>query len=328
MQVPRYKTDKEFRGWGLKGYKDLKQTKADMVALQTKYDELNGRVPQTEAERKQLAEKLAGIEKAHAALQEEVKFYNYERSSDYKTNYEKPYHDAIARAHRDMGELIAYEEDRSQPADETTGKYPVKERKATPQDFDEVYSQPLGLAARLAAKKFGTEAAAIVLQHRKDIRQLGEKAVAALQEWKDKGAQREKDNATQNVQITERRNGLWAQVNKDIQEKDKDIFGERADDKGWNDALAKGSAMADNYFSDRSAMPMEQKVVFDAHVRNRVAAFPALVYRMRQLEAELAKRDSDLATLKGSAPGKPGVEQVTPPAEDSDGAMAAFDKTM
>jgi hypothetical protein len=92
--------------------------------------------------------------------------------------------------------------------------------------------------------------------------------------------------------------------------------------------LGKGTKMADAYFSDRSQQPVEQRVVFDAHVRNRIAAFPALVSRMRKLEAENAQYAKDLAELRGSAPGAPGTASPSAPVAESDGAMDAFDKKL
>lgn len=327
VQVPRFKSDKDFRGWGLGGYKKAKQLETDMQALQTRYSELEQLVPRTKAEKEQLATKLATIEKQHNELQEELKYQNYQRSDDYKNNYEKPYHDAIALAHRDITEFTVTEEDRTQQPD-GDGKYPTKERQATPGDFDEVYGLKLGPATKLAAKKFGPEAAATVMDHYKAIRGLGQKALSALNEWKAKGAEREKEMATQRVQTAQQVETLWTQVNADIKAKNPDLFDQRKDNKDWNENLAKGTAMADAYFSDRSNMPMQQRVVFDAQVRNRIAAFPALVGHVRKLEADLAQAHKDIAELRGSGPGIPQVESPTPPAEGSDGAMAEFDKKM
>lgn len=327
VQVPRFKSDKDFRGWGLGGYKKAKQLEADMQALQTKYTELEQLVPRTKAEKEQLATKLATIEKQHNELQEELKYQNYQRSDDYKKNYEKPYHDAIARAHQEIAEFTVTEEDRSQQPD-GEGKYPTKERQATPADFDEIYGMKLGPATKLASKKFGPEALATVMGHYNTIRGLAQKALGALNEWKAKGAEREKELATQRVQTAQQVETLWTQVNADIKSKNPDLFDERKDNKEWNENLAKGTAMADAYFADKSQMPLPQRVVFDAQVRNRIAAFPALVGHVRKLEAELAQAQKDIAELRGSGPGAPQVETPTPPAGDSEGAMAEFDKKM
>lgn len=327
VQVPRFKSDKDFRGWGLNGYKKSKQLEADLAALQTKYTELESKAPKTEAERATLAAKLADIEKRYAELDQQLKFSNYQISDEYKNNYEKPYHNAIARAHAKMAELTVTEEDRTKEPDEN-GKYPTRERQATPADFDEVYSLPEGAAAKLAAKKFGPELVATILNARERIKELGEKAVGAIKEWKEKGATRAKEAEAQAIQNRQQVETLWTQVNNDIREKNKDLYAEREGDKGWNEALAKGTAMADAYFSDRSQHPIGQKVVFDAQVRNRIAAFPALVHRMRQLEAEVAAKAKEIADLRGSGPGVPSPGDPTPGAVESEGAMAEFDKKM
>lgn len=327
IKVPKFKSDKDFRGWGLGGYKKAKTLETELQGLQSKYQELEQRVPKTEQERQQLATKLSELEKKHNEVLAELNFANYERSPEYKEKYEKPYQDAIARAHRDTSELTVTEEDRTQQPDEN-GKYPTRERQAKPEDFDEVYSLPLGPATKLAAKKFGPESVSIVMAHRNAIRQAAEAAVGALKTWKENAGKREKEMEAQSIQTRERVAGLWTQVNTDIKSKNPELFGERADDKEWNEELAKGEKMADAYFADRSAHPIEQRVIFDAHVRNRIAAFPALVSRMRKLEAENAQLAKDLAALRGSAPGAPSSASPNPPAEESTGALDAFDKVL
>lgn len=327
IKVPKFKSDKDFRGWGLGGYKKAKQLETDLTALQTRYQELEQKVPKTEQERQQLATKLADLEKKYTEASSELQFANYERSPEYKDKYEKPYQDAITRAHRDVSELSVTEEDRSQQPDEN-GKYPTKERPAKAEDFDQIYSMPLGAATKLAAKKFGPEAVSIVMNHRATIRQAAEAAVNALNTWKENSTKRQKDMETQTIQTRERVSSLWTTVNADIKAKNKDLFDEHPDDKEWNEALAKGTQMADSYFSDRSNQTVEQRVVFDAHIRNRIAAFPALVSENRRVKAQLEQANKDLAALRGSAPGAPTSASPTPPVEQSEGAMAEFDKKL
>ncbi len=327
VRVPKFKSDKEFRGWGLNGYKKAKTLETELESLRSKHAELEQTVPRTQTEKTQLATKLADLEKKHNEVLAELNFSNYERSPDYKQKYEKPYQDAISRAYKRVKELTVIEEDRSQSADDN-GKFPTKERPAKPEDFDEIYGLNYGAATKLATKKFGPEFAAGIMQHWESIREKAEAAVGALNEWKASGEKRQKEQETQSIQTRERVAGLWTQVNTDIKTKNPDLFGERADDKEWNEALTKGTQMADAYFSDRSTQPIEQRLVFDAHVRNRVAAFPALVSRMRKLEAENAQHVKDIAALRGSAPGAPSTQSPNPPAEESTGALDAFDKVL
>ena len=58
VKVPKFKSDKEFRGWGLNGYKKANQLERDLQTLQTKLAGLEQKVPQTEAERTTLAAEL------------------------------------------------------------------------------------------------------------------------------------------------------------------------------------------------------------------------------------------------------------------------------
>lgn len=328
IEVPRYKTDKEFRGWGLSGHKKAKGLEGELTQLRTRFQELEQKVPKTEGERQKLAEQLEAIQKRHTELQQEVNYMNYERSAEYKEKYETPYHDAISRAHRDVRELTVTEEDRTQQPD-GDGKYPTKERQATDGDFDEIYQMPLGPATKMAAKKFGQEAVSIVMQHRANIRQLAEKAVGALKEWKEKAGQREKDNEAQRLQTRERASNLWNQINTDIRDKNKDIFGKRDGDNDWNADYDKGTAMATDYLNNRGNRTMEQNLLFDAHIFHRVSVFPALLGKVQRLEAELAQANKDLTELRGSGPGKPGGGGGEAPADqEQNGAMDMFDKKL
>jgi len=327
IKVPKFKSDKDFRGWGLGGYKKAKTLETELQGLQTKYQELEQKVPTTERERQQLATKLADLEKKHNEVLAELNFSNYERSPDYKEKYEKPYQDAVNRAYKRVKELTVIEEDRSQQPDEN-GKYPTRERPAKSEDFDEIYGLNYGAATKLATKKFGPEFAAGIMQHWESIREKAEAAVGALNEWKTNSTKRQQEQETQSVQTRERVAGLWTQVNADIKTKNPDLFGEKPDDKEWNEKLSEGTKMADAYFSDRSQQPVEQRVVFDAHVRNRVAAFPALVSENRRIKAQLEQANKDLAALRGSAPGAPSSASPTPPEEESTGAMSEFDKRL
>ncbi|HSS95603.1 MAG TPA: hypothetical protein VLK33_01160, partial [Terriglobales bacterium] len=180
----------------------------------------------------------------------------------------------------------------------------------------------------LANKKFGPEFAAGIMQHWESIREKAEEAVGALNEWKSSSEKRKQETEAQTVQTRERVAGLWTQINTDIKTKNPELFDERPDDKEWNEELAKGVKMADTYFSDRSNQPVEQRVVFDAHVRNRVAAFPALVFENRRIKAQLEQANKDLEALRGSAPGAPSSASPNPPAEESTGAMDMFDKKL
>lgn len=327
IKVPKFKSDKDFRGWGLNGYKKATQLENDLKAMQTKYSDLEQRVPKTEAEKKQLADRLTELEKRYNETLSELNFANYERSPEYKEKYEKPYVDAVNNAYQEISELTVTEEDRTQPADEN-GVYPTKERQATKSDFDQIYQLQLGPATKLAAKKFGPEAVSIVMAHRAKIRDAAKAAVGALNQWKESAAKRAQEQETQTIQTKQRVEGLWTQVNNDIRSKNKDLFDERPNDSAWNEEFKKGTAMADAYFSDRSNQPVEQRIIFDAHVRNRIAAFPALASENNRLKSQVSQLQKDIAALRGSDPGKPDVSNPTPPANEPDSVLDAFEKKL
>lgn len=331
IQVPRFKKDSEFRGWGLAGYKKAKQLENDLNQLRNQHQQIEQEHPKTKQERDALAARLAEIEKQYGETVEQVKYLSYERSAEYKDKYETPYRKAVETAYSDVKELTVTEPDTTHPPDEK-GIYPTKERAALPADFDEIYQLPLGPASKLAAKKFGAESVATVIQHRNTIRNLAKAANDALAEWKSKSQEREK---TENDQKTIQQGQIqeaWVSVNKRMSEDPRgaDLWAEVKDDKEINEAIAKGFELADRRFSDQyMKLPPMERIVLDASIRHRVAAFYRLRVENQRLKAEHAQALKDLAELRGSGPGEPGTpgggEQ---PAGESKGAMAEFEEKM
>lgn len=326
VQVPKFKSDKEFRGWGLNGYKKATQLEKELNEFRAKHSELEKQIPTTKAEREQLATRLADIEKKYNEKEQEIKYLNYERSGEYLEKYQTPYKNAIKSAYSDVKELTVNEPDMSQQPD-ADGKRPMKERAATPEDFDQVYGLPLGAATKLANKLFG-ESASIVLQHRTQIRNHAQAAINAVNEWKSKAGERETkekaDAVTRNDFVTR----TWAEVNTNLAQKYPDMFAPDPNDPEGNKKLEEGFRMADAFFSDRSSTPLDQRIVFDAQIRNRIASVPRLRWQRDTLKAENEQLKKDIAELRASGPGAPGGAGAPAGGGESEGAMASFDSKM
>lgn len=326
IQVPKFKSDKEFRGWGLNGYKKAKQLESELQAIQGKYQELEKTAPTSKAEREQLQSRLAELEKKFNEKEQEIKFLNYERSGEYVEKYQTPYKNAVQAAYGDMKELTVSETDMSQPVGEN-GQRPMKERQATPADFDAIYGLPLGQATKLANQMFG-HAASIVMGHRNEIRRLAQAAVNAVNDWKAKAKERDEQEKTNSITHRDFVSRTWQEVNTNLAQKYPDLFAPDPNDPDGNKKLEEGSRMADAFFADRSATPLEHRIIFDAQIRNRIAAFPRLKYQRDKLKAENDQLKKDLAELRASDPGAPGGGGTPPAGEQSEGALATFDQRM
>lgn len=331
IQVPRFKKDSEFRGWGLAGYKKAKQLETDLNTLRAQHQQMEQEHPKTKQERDALAARLADIEKNFNETSEQIKYLNYERSSEYKDKYETPYRKAASAAYEAVKQLTVTEPDPTQPPNQD-GSHPTRERPATEADFDEIYQLPLGPAAKLASKKFGPELVGTMMQHWHNIRTLAKDATNALKDWKEKASQREKAESDQKTIQEGQIQEAWTTVNKRMSEDPRgaDLWAEVKDDKEINEAIGQGFALADRRFSnDYAKMSQMEKIVLDASIRHRVAAFYRLRVENQRLKAEHAQALKDLAELRGSGPGEPGTpgggEQ---PAGESKGAMAEFDEKM
>jgi hypothetical protein len=303
VHVPKFKSDKEFRGWGLNGYKKASQFEKELTELRTKYGQLETEHPKTQAEKTQLATRLAQVEKAIAEKESVIKFLNYEKSQDYQDKYQKPYQDAVRSAYSDVKELTITEVDPNGQPD-ADGKRPTRERAATAEDFEAIYQLPLGAATKAANERFGA-AASIVLNHRAAIRKMAQSAVMALEDWKKTSKEREEKEATETTQRNDFVARTWEKVNTDLATKYPDQFAEVKDDVDGNAALQKGFNLADDFFNNRSRRTLEQNIIFDAQVRNRLANYPRLLQQVRKAKADLEQANKDLTELRGSGPGDP-----------------------
>lgn len=332
VQVPRFKTDRDFRGWGLNGYKKAKALETELTELRNKYSETEQLIPKTKAEAQALQSKLADIEKKYQEASQTLNYVNFEKSPEFNEKYEQPYQNAWTRALSDMKELTVTEIDPNASADEM-GNQPTRERAATRDDFESIYHAPLGQAAKLANQKFG-HAASMVLEHRQKIRELAKNAVDAVTKWKETSATRQKEEENNRTLHDAKVAELWEKFNAKTYDdpRGKEWWGEVPDDKEINDAIAAGFAYADQRFSrEFYSKPVEEQIAIDAQIRHRIAGFFKQRVVIRRLTESAEKAEADKKARLGSRPGPPdggesGAEGGAP--AESEGAMAEFDKRM
>lgn len=298
FEPPSVATNSQLRTWAKQAGARAQKADSELKRMQSQLVELQ-KQPQVPADYQAVTAELAATKKRLEAHEGELRVTRYERSSEYKEKYEKPYQNAVQAAYGEVKELLVSEPNPDDPEN-------PRERQATGADFDEVYNLPLGPATKLAKSKFG-DAAFIVLNHRKAIRDAAKNAVGAVEEHKAKSVEFEQAQTAQQRMIEEGRNTMFSTALQALGEKYPSYFGQRDGDNAWNEALSKGRQMADLAFSDRRGLTPQQSAILDAQMHSRAAAFGPLRLELEKTKTELAELRKEVEERRSSSPGKPGV---------------------
>ena len=255
-----------------------------------------------EANRETYTKRLTETEARAKALEDEIRFVNYEKSEEFATKYQQPYEAAWTRAMTELSEISILDPQTQQ------------QRPVTSQDMLNLVNLPLGEARAMANSVFG-DFADDVMTHRKEIRNLFAQRNDALKEAKEKGAEREKLRKEQFEQFTkqtgEQVKKTWEAANEAAKKDERygKYFVEVEGDEDGNQRLGKGFQLVDRAFSDPSPTdprltPEQRAEIVRRHaaVRNRAAAFGRLVLGTTQLEAKLAEAQKELEQYKASTP--------------------------
>ena len=305
---PTVAKNSELRGFAFRMGNKAKEYKSQLTQLQQRITQLEAQPPKQQVDNSAMAAQLAEANKRLEQYENDLRLTKYDRSAEYRDKYERPYKDAIARAYREVKELIAFEPNAEDPEN-------PKERTANQQDFDEVYGLPLGQATRLAKQRFG-DAAMIVLQHRQKIRELMESAYQAVEEYKGKGAEAEKFTKAQEAQREQGMVSMFSAARGMHAKRNPALFAEKEGDTEGNSLLTKGRQFADMVFAGNDGLTPQQVVMRDARAYNWLSAFPRVSSALEKAKAEIAELKSTLESIKGSAPGKPKPSaESAPPSE-------------
>jgi len=257
--------------------------------LQTQLADLKTKAPDV-AEAKKLTERLEKAEARAKQLEDEVKFADYSKSDEYRTQYEKPYQDAWKAGQSLVSKMNITTQDGTV-------------RKATPADWDrimEIHFQDPETAANELSELFGAKAS-VVSSYMVDVEKHGRKAANAIDEYRTKGAERwtqqQEDGKRHEKQISEDLSKSWDAATKASLEHPEygQYFKQREGDPEWNQRLAKGYELADRAFrenaKDPNLTPEQRKSIVNRHaaLKHRAAAFGALRYDNQRLRAENAE---------------------------------------
>lgn len=315
VKIPKGVTlpkEPKFRAWALGGYKQAKQLETEKAQLEAKVKQLESVVPRTQEDSRVLNERITSLQGLVTQYEQALATHVFERSPKYVNEYQKPYAEARQQAYEEVEQLMVTFDTGERDSEGT----PVtKQRPANRRDFDFIYSLPRAQARQAAKKMFGDDADD-VMQLRKNVADLAEKAIKAVQEheknYKDEAKKTYEQTRVQRSAL----DGLWKTVNDRISSDPKRAlyWGTDNDDPDANTALTKGFQIADLFFSEeRDKMTPEDRVAFDANIRHRIAGFSKLAHKVRVLADQVAAKDAEIAQLRGSAPGRPSVSGETTP---------------
>jgi hypothetical protein len=248
-------------------------------------------------------EKLSSAEKRAQELEQEIRYVNYQKTEDFKKNYQEPYEAAWKTALREMSEVTVF--------DGNTGE----ERQMNAQDLLEFVNSDLSKESIERMKeKFG-DFFEDAKQYRKEIKRLNEKQVERLEQAKKESVewhnQQEESRRKSFGEISEFVKKNWSEANESAANDPKygKFFKPADGDQEGNQRLAKGFELADRAFSENplnAKTPEERREIIRRHaaVRNRCAAFGRLVYQNGKLEAQVAEYQAKLKEYEGAEPSR------------------------
>ncbi len=309
---------------------ELKQNyerlKSEMTKREARIAELETKLktPAEDPERKRVEERLTAAEKRATELDEELRFSNYERSTEYKEKYEAPFHNAYQQGRNKAASLKV--------TDIETGQA----RQGTAADFDAIARMTDDdAAAELANTLFGNKSA-MVLFHRERVQELNGARVQALDEFRKNGGEREKQRAEMRTkQQTELATAFSTASREGVEKYPQWLKPVEGDTKGA-EILANGMRLADIAFgtqpTDANGSPITisatDRAKLHAAIRNKAGGFDHVVHLLNQQKALNKELKTKLKQFESSEPGagQQGRQPQRQGGSAMDGAMSALDK--
>lgn len=264
----------------------LKNNEVDK--LKREVEELKKK-PAEDPEKQAMVEKLTATEKRLKDAEDEIRFTNYGKSSEFVEKYKKPYEEAWTKAVAELSELTVEQEDG------TT-------RQANVNDLLLLAQMPLGEARKAANTMFGA-AADDVMAHRRRIRELSDAQNKALEDAKVNGSKWEEERMARAVQHREMAQKAWTQHNQTLEEKYPNWFGHPEDDPEGNARYDKAREQIDRLmFMQTEKLPPAEAVKFHALVRAKFANHDRLALHNKRLREEVESLKKSLSEYEKSEP--------------------------
>lgn len=279
-------------------------TKAEKAKLEARVAEIEKtREEGTKAEvakaTEALRKEVEDIRKAREQAESELRFANYTRSAEYREKYRQPIEDAYKVALEDIKGVQVMDDGAAEARD------------ASSQELLAVLQAPSAAkAAQIANEIFGS-AAPLVMQHRSEILKLERARQSAIDEWKAKGAEREKEREARTAQTQQEIRRRWEQSLETTISERPSLYARPKDDdalgKAWDDGdkLVRLAFLGEvppevGDVSDRDGLAIEAQ----AEIAARVRGFNVMAHRNVALKAEVARLKAQLQKVTGSEPGQ------------------------
>jgi uncharacterized DUF497 family protein len=282
--------------------------------------------PAEHPEVKSLSEKLTAAEKRAQELDQIVRHTAYERSQEFRTQFDQPFLDSYAAGAAKVKALKVT----LKTADPDTGAESVQERAGTLEDWEAITGAPTeSAAADEIEKRFGTGVRAqMVTQHYMETVAKFRSKQDALASAAKTAEQRHKQAVEMQTNLHKEIGAMWQEQIKPesvpdqwkpyVLPKGTDKDGKPIDAE-WDAALEKGYAQYDKAVSEDARQPglteEQRKAILGRAAANRhkAAAFTPLVTALRKMTERLAEAEKELEAYRTSEPGpgdaEPGKEQ-------------------
>lgn len=320
-QPAEFKTTKELK-------EHYERLKAEKLEMETRYKAERATWETQLAEAKKgdpaVNERLTKLQKQYDDTEGELRFARYESSNDFKERFEKPYINAYqAGMNRAAGLKIIERRDDSDPANATVLQ---QARQGKPEDFDAIMAiQDDDLATEKAVELFGEKKAPLLLYHREEVMKANGAMRAAVKEYREKGAQWEKEQATQREQHQQAAVKMVEQMQTAAAEKFPTYFKPIENDTHGNELLEKGNHRIKRIIHGGAPLAEGEKqwtaqeyAVEVAAFRNKAGAFDRLAHQNGQLRKQLKEAMDKLKAYEESEPGDGDGRREVPAAGDGD----------
>lgn len=278
--------------------KELADLKAANERLQKAHEE--GAKKAIEEATKALKAEMDAIRKRADESETELRFTNFTRSREYRENYEKPWGEAW-KAATEYANGVEVE-------DQATGET----RKAGYQDIMALTRLSEAQAEKVAHAKFGPNAIGM-LRHRARIIEAKQRMDAAVEDFKAKGAEREKAVEAERAARQQKILGEFDGRISNLETEYPVLFGKDDSDAEGNALLEKGDALIRVAFKGEGLDPSlseEERVTavtrVQAEVAARAKAFGRERLRSIRLSKEVQELKAKLKRIEDSEPGQGG----------------------
>jgi hypothetical protein len=282
-------------------WKLVDQFKKRTVALEQELQALKSQVKDPK-EVQGMTERLTKAEARALELEQEMRYHDFTKTQEFKTQYQEPYEKAWKSAIDDLNGVTFN--------DPVTGQ----ERPLSAQDLVDIVGLPLGKARALAEQLYGSFAND-VMTHRKAILDLFNKQQGAIEDAKKNGGERLRQR---NEQLQKARAAIVGETKEAFEKASQKALEDpkysryfKADDTDTEGKtqLERGYKFVDEAFKLNPADPRlskeERAKIAERHaaVRHRAAAFGRMRSMLTKAEAKVSALTKELDQFKASNPG-------------------------